>query len=123
MRVFLLLIALLLAGIGLVRAESVIERMGQPDKVGHYASGATITAVGSILLPGEYAPEYGLGLTVAAALGKEYYDHKHPATHKAEKADAAATILGGLLVYAAVKTDRWSVRRRGNINLITYTIK
>ena len=122
MRVFLLLIALLLAGIGLVRAESVIERMGQPDKVGHYATGATITAAGAILLPGQYAPEYSLALTAVAAVGKELYDARHRDHHTPEVADAATTVLGGALVYAAIKTDRWMIERRRRSTVLLYRL-
>ncbi len=74
----------------------------QPDKISHYAGGATTVAVGSIF----FNPEVGLALNTVLALGKEYYDYKHPCCHNAERADAGATILGGLLVYAALKTEK-----------------
>ncbi len=74
----------------------------QPDKVAHYAVGASLAAGGSML----YSPELGLGLAVAYGLGKEEYDRRHPCCHKVERADAGATILGGLIVYAAIKTEK-----------------
>ena len=83
-------------------ADTWLQQMSQPDKVGHYASGATVAAVGSIF----FNPEVGLAATFIAALGKEYYDSKHPLTHNVEKNDAIATILGGVLVYAAIKTNK-----------------
>ncbi len=73
----------------------------QPDKVAHYAVGASLAAGGSMI----YSPELGLGLAIAYGLGKEYYDHKHPCCHKVEAADAGATIIGGLLVYVSLKTE------------------
>ena len=86
----------------LAHGDTLLEKMSQPDKIGHYAWGATITAVGSIFA----TPETGLAATVVAALAKEEYDRRHPETHRVEKADAGATILGGLIVYAALKTEK-----------------
>ena len=96
-----ILFSILMLASSAVFADTWLQQMSAPDKVGHYASGATIAAVGSIF----FSPEVGLGATVIAAIGKEYYDYKHPATHQVEKNDAIATILGGVLVYAAIKND------------------
>lgn len=122
MKIFLLFAALLLAGIGFAHAETVIERLGQPDKIGHYATGATITAATSILLPSQYAPEYGLVATAVAAVGKELYDKRHPDRHTSDRYDAAATVLGGALAYAALKTERWRVERRRSSTLLIYQV-
>lgn len=87
------------------KADTWLQQMSQPDKVGHYASGATLAAVGSVFIN----PEAGLALAVGAAIGKEAYDAKHPATHQVERNDALATILGGVLVYAAIKTESFRI--------------
>lgn len=88
----------------------------QPDKISHYAVGASLAAGGAIL----YSPELGVGLAVAYGLGKEYYDHKHPCCHKVEAADAGATILGGLLVYAALKTEKLRLTYFNEVPVINY---
>lgn len=106
-----------------VQAETYIERLGQPDKVGHYATGATITAATSILLPSQYSPEIGLALTAVVAVGKEAYDYRHRDRHTPEVADAAATIIGGALVYAALKTERWRLERWRSSTVLIYQFK
>lgn len=93
------------------------------DKVGHFAAGAAITSVVNIAHPYAYAPEAALGTTVLVAVGKEVYDRQHSDKHKAETNDALATILGGALVYSAIKTDRWAIRRRNKSYLLVYEIQ
>lgn len=105
------------------QADTYIQRLTQPDKISHYAGGATVAAAVSILTPGKYAAEVGLGATVLVAVGKEYYDSKHTDKHKVERDDAVATILGGALVYAALKTDRWSVLRKDGVTVLNYKVE
>lgn len=93
------------------RSETYIEQLGKPDKVGHYAAGATISALAAMSSSREQAPEMGLVSAIAVAVGKEAYDYHHKDKHKPEVADAAATILGGALVYATIKTDRLRIER------------
>ncbi len=89
----------------------------QPDKVGHYATGATIAAVGSIFAN----PEVGLAAAIAAAGAKEWYDYKNPDKGNFEKADFWATTLGGVLVYAALKTEKFRVTYVNNTPVLNYT--
>lgn len=64
----------------------------QPDKLGHYAAGTLIYAVGHFV-----SPVVGLALVALAAVGKEIYDWFHRDKHTPEIADAVATMLGGLV--------------------------
>lgn len=38
----------------------------------------------------------GFALSVLFGIGKEVYDYLHPGTHTPDRADARATVLGGL---------------------------
>ena len=70
------------------------------DKILHVAVGFAIGVVASFLcvflgLQKDTSVLVGLGLAVAAGVGKEFYDLKRPATNVSEAADAWHTIGGG----------------------------
>ncbi len=89
----------------------------QLDKISHYAVGASLASAGTIL----HSPELGLSLSFIYGVGKEAYDSKYPCCHKVEKADAVATILGGTLVYAALKTQSLRLElSQSNIPTLVY---
>ncbi len=87
---------------------SAVCALTAPDKVGHYASGATLAAVVSIAA----TPEWGMTAAVGAAIGKEYWDSKGHGN--VEMTDALATALGGALVFAALKTERFRLSMSPN---------
>ena len=64
------------------------------DKLLHYLVGQLIA-----LLSVGLSPWLSLLLVAAAAIGKEAYDSAHPATHTCDPWDAAATVIGGVLVW------------------------
>lgn len=79
-----------------------------PDKRAHAWAGAMIAATGSIGLGTPLACAWGrltwpitlavtLLIVICLAVGKELWDARHP-PHRAEVADAMATIAGGLAV-------------------------
>lgn len=62
------------------------------DKLLHLLVGALIVA---LLWP--LNPALACSVCVAAAVGKELYDARHPERHTADRFDAAFTSLGGVL--------------------------
>lgn len=92
-----------LFGLWLLAAPALAESpYTAPDKVGHYAGGATLTAVGSIFV----SPEIGLAGALFVNAAKEWYDDKNPDKGHYERADFGAAALGAVLVYAALKTEK-----------------
>ena len=62
------------------------------DKQAHFLGGYALGLTGGLA-----SPFLGLGISVVAALGKEWYDKKHPDKHTADWLDAAYTIVGGII--------------------------
>ena len=62
------------------------------DKCLHFIVGVLIYAVAHFV-----SPIIGLMAVLAAAVGKEVYDHFHKDTHTDDIWDAAATIAGGVV--------------------------
>jgi hypothetical protein len=72
------------------------------DKQEHYATGALLCAIvteSARLADLQHPKVWGLGVTIAAGIAKEFWDRKHP-PHVCEFNDALATTLGGVTVCA-----------------------